>query len=334
MKKEYSLKRVALTINNVCNLNCPHCYLQYESEAPGVMMSSRVRERIYSLNGIEMVIIVGMEPFYNKESVKILEEIAETFSSRDVQVNVITNGLNLNLVTDRLINSLSVIDISLDGGRMSYQGYRKGNLDKIVRNVQSLKTRGYTGQLNCLNVINAETIGYIEDVIEVDKEFCFDKIFFSPYIRTLNDGSNTVEISPMKAILKKLRQCTSFLKNQKCVMFFGVNHVISDVSKEEELVERNEFLSSYIRENFDEDKVVYALESLAQGLLRITYDGIVLDPYHALHPSLYKDFGASIFDTVPEEFYKRCIAMREDEEWSIAGESRVFPIRMLKELLH
>lgn len=330
MEKELKLTKVALTINNVCNLNCPHCYLQYlPPELNDNSISDEVIEKVFAINGLELVVIAGMEPFYNKNSVQLLERIASHFFSKGVKVNVVTNGLNLNLITDKLIETLSVIDISLDGGSKTYQGYREGSFNKLVANIAYLKERNFKGAINCLNVISAETVDAIDDMIEADMFFNFKKIYFSPYIKTINDGKNTVHNSSIESILLKLKQNKLFMENDKCIMFFGVNHVVTDVSKKEELLHRNDWITSFIQQNFQEEKVLYAAESLKQGFLRITYDGLLLDPYHALHPSLYKKFGKSIFGIAPEEFYKDCVKVRDLEHWAVDGPSRIFPLNFV-----
>ena len=60
------LSTITLTVNNLCNLQCPHCYLQYDGEE-NKYIGSEVLEHLYKAD-FKHLVIVGKEPFVNKKN--------------------------------------------------------------------------------------------------------------------------------------------------------------------------------------------------------------------------------------------------------------------------
>jgi MoaA/NifB/PqqE/SkfB family radical SAM enzyme len=86
-----SLSIVTLTINNTCNLACPHCYLQYAG--PEFFALDSVLDAVLDSN-CEGISIVGKEPLANKESADRVRELVERAAEKGKWVSLITNGLN------------------------------------------------------------------------------------------------------------------------------------------------------------------------------------------------------------------------------------------------
>jgi len=314
------LRKVALTINNVCNLKCPHCYLQYIDNGNN-MISEEVLQKVFLIKDLEVLIVVGMEPFYNRTSVAFLKRIAEHFSSQGANVNVISNGLNLNLADDELFQKLSVLDISMDGGEQSYKHYRGGSYEKIMRNLKHVKSVNSSLALNCLNVINKQTIGQLDEILDIQADFT--KVYFSPYMETLNQGVVAVDKISVPEILKLLAGSKRFLDDDRATFSFGLGHIAGCSNFPHEVVETDLEVRGFIKNNFPPGKVTYPKESLKQGLLRITYDGKMMDPYYALHTSLYTEKAVSLFGELsPEVFFDQCYQQRELEGWSKSSDSR------------
>src|SRR4051812_33903172 len=86
------LDMVTLTINNVCNLSCPHCYLQYGGETSLIGPDNVFRVMSSSFRHL---CIVGMEPLANRASSDVVSELVTKATTLGKTVSLITNGLNL-----------------------------------------------------------------------------------------------------------------------------------------------------------------------------------------------------------------------------------------------
>src|ERR1035438_763554 len=67
------LDTVTLTVNNACNLACPHCYLQYHSPV------KKFRESLFDVlerSAFRHPAVVGKEPLFDGGSVAICERLA------------------------------------------------------------------------------------------------------------------------------------------------------------------------------------------------------------------------------------------------------------------
>ena len=70
------LSTVTLTVNNLCNLQCPHCYLQYDG-GETKYISPSILEHLYNAE-FKHLVIVGKEPFVNTKTVLLLGLMADT----------------------------------------------------------------------------------------------------------------------------------------------------------------------------------------------------------------------------------------------------------------
>ena len=108
------LSVVTLTMNNSCNLKCPHCYLQYAEQ--DAYVAPFVVEAI-ARSRAEAVAIVGMEPLKNSRSVAELGLIVEAVKASGKKVGLVTNGLNAHLLPTNIARLLDWVDVSVDGVR-------------------------------------------------------------------------------------------------------------------------------------------------------------------------------------------------------------------------
>jgi hypothetical protein len=236
-------------------------------------------------------------------------------------MNVISNGLNLNLGDKELFQSLNVLDISMDGGETTYKIYRRGSYEKILRNIQRVKELNPDLAVNCLNVISKQTIDSLDEILDIKADF--RKTYFSPYLRTFNQGQTHVDVLPVTEILKFLTTSKRFMEDPRAVLSFGLAHVADAATSEQEVIDIDSWAREFIVNNFPEGKVTYPPEVLKQGMLRITYDGLMMDPYYALHTELYKTKSVNLFGPLnPQDFFQECYNNREKENWAKNSESR------------
>jgi hypothetical protein len=276
-----SLQTVTLTINNDCNLSCPHCYLQYESER------SVINDDLISFvcnHDFKHLAIVGKEPLYNSASLAVCEKIAKLAATNCKTVSLITNGLNLSLINPSLLKSLSYIDLSLDGGPRSYSKYRQGSLSKILSGLEHLRRNGFT-DVNALHVLSTATVSNVDDMMRVNEFFDFRRVMFSPYVPTSNFGTNAVNAVDIEELLFRLSESELFMTEPKAVLLVGTENVplgSGNVGDVRELAEMYGMLA----------KIHYVAEDpLLYGIIRMTFDGYVLTPYQSLHTVDYRDVG-------------------------------------------
>jgi MoaA/NifB/PqqE/SkfB family radical SAM enzyme len=293
------LSTITLTINNLCNLTCPHCYLQYK-EMGSVYISNTTIKALHETD-FKHLVVVGKEPFVNNESARILTEIAIEVKRRSKSIGVITNGLGLGRLNSKLAEALSYIDISFDGGAGTYDQYRKGNFTALIENIQDVEQK-YPGiQLNALHVVNDRTVEHLDDMVRVNRFARFQKMMFSPYIETKNEGKNGVSKLNIKGMLLSFARNEEFLKASNAFVLLDVYHLLGDLNDDERSYSEFEELSninevrSFIRTIGLGSKVrLIEKDPLFHGFVRVTYDGYLLSPYDSLHTKNYHKSSSKI----------------------------------------
>lgn len=85
----------------MCNLRCPHCYLDAGKKAEDELTTNECFLLIDEMKalGTEMLILTGGEPLLRKD----IYDIAEYASQRDIWVVMGTNGV---LITDTVVQKM------------------------------------------------------------------------------------------------------------------------------------------------------------------------------------------------------------------------------------
>src|SRR5205823_5589008 len=95
-----NLRTVTLTINNICQLQCPHCYLNYREQSP------RILQDVLALLGDSEwlhLAIVGKEPLANADSVATCHAAMRMCRKKNATVSLITNGIGLDALTPEML---------------------------------------------------------------------------------------------------------------------------------------------------------------------------------------------------------------------------------------
>jgi len=272
-----TLDIVTVTINNSCNLSCPHCYLQYDDATPE-SFDRNILELI-ARSSFRHLAIVGKEPFLDSKSLLLCQELADVCIDRGISVSVVTNGLNGASVPKSLLQQFAFVDVSLDSGRWSYSGYRQGSLSKLERSLSWIADVGT--RINSLNVMNSTTINFLGEILHVRELAPFHRIVFSPYLRTSNHGINTVDTVSLATILDRLA-ISAFRETKNTTLLLHGEHLRQDGITQEafwSLVDGHG-LRGHVRLLED--------HPLKYGVIRVTYDGFVMSPSQALHTRLYR----------------------------------------------
>ena len=282
---EARLQLVTMTINNHCNLHCPHCYLQYAG--PTGLIGSHVVERVLSASASH-VAIVGKEPLVDDTSRTKCAEITAKAHEAGKTVSIVTNGLGLALAPPALLQGLDSIDVSFDGGPATYQQYRGPSLKILERSLRLAAGAG-ARELNALHVLSNVTIQHVNDMVSIDSLADFRRIVFSLFINSENDGRMGVAASPLHSVFAALASSREFRDNRRTVLLVDVP-LVSKLPVEEVMERIDEF-------GLREKAFVVASDPLFYGIVRVTYDGFVLPPLASVHPRHYMQLG----DRVPHD---------------------------------
>jgi len=271
------LKTVTLTINNTCNLSCPHCYLQYDKK--NFLLKDETIEAVFK-SDFEHLAIVGKEPLVNKNSISLLEQLINRCNASGITSSIITNGIGLINLEPKIAAKLSYIDVSFDGGPETYSKYRKGSFDKIIKSINYHKSNSNI-IFNALHTISSNTIKNIDDMVKIKDFSNFDKIMFSPYLSTMNFGANTVSIVSMNEIFNVLSKSKLFNETSNAFLLLDTYHL-----QQQGISEQN-IKNKIVKYNLEDKIILIEKDPLDYGIIRVTFDDYILTPYESIHPKYY-----------------------------------------------
>lgn len=275
-----SLKMVAMTVNNDCNLSCPHCYLQYD--ASSALIPKDIVKKMLEQEFDDLV-LVGREPFLNRETIDYSSTIARDAAKAGKKVSAITNGTNLHLVSPKQLKEFRFIDISFDGGPMSYKKARSASYEKVRRNACRVVECGV--DIRGINVLYRENIPFIDDMMKLMDEIPLSMLMFSPYMPSENHGANTAGAVPLDEMLAALKQNKRFMNESSAFLLLDAYHLKSEGLNDSTT-------KRLINEHRLMEKVHLVPHTpLKIGTIRVTFDGLILSPEAAIHPVFYKESG-------------------------------------------
>lgn len=303
------LTTITLTVNNICNLKCPHCYLQYNGNET-LYIGEDVLQQLYATN-FHHLVIVGKEPLVNQTTVNLVKNIVVTVAGQQKTVGLITNGAGLHRLDEELAGKLSYIDVSFDGGPQSYVQYRKGDFGKLIANIRRAETLYGFSFFNALHVLNSRNIGHLDDMVAIREYFPFKNIMFSPYLETHNDGLNEVYKLKLDEILIRLTESRQFMHAKEAFLLLDVYHLLGDMQHTHVYTEQDELPNMLSIKNriaflgLTSKVKLIEKDPIRHGFVRLTYDGYMLSPYASLNPAQYQKEGVGIREMSLQEFFDR-----------------------------
>lgn len=266
------LRVVTLTVNNRCNLDCPHCYLHYsrEDEFVGAETLASIAQ-----SGCQHVAIVGKEPLIDRATARSTGALVRQMKCAGKTVSTITNGHGLGFLDDETRALLAWIDVSFDGGPRTYGDYRRSSYSNVIRNVAGLNNA------RALHTLSRRNLGVLSDLMAVRDDHEWTGVLLSPYLSTSHDSRQSVGQPSLDDLTNALTGCAEFMRAPEAFVvfdseYFQQQHIDPDRAKA--------FLKS-------EGLLTKAIWSVADpfdmGYLRVTYDGLVLRPLDSLFPSEY-----------------------------------------------
>jgi MoaA/NifB/PqqE/SkfB family radical SAM enzyme len=274
------LQIATVTVNNGCNLACPHCYLQYEGTPDGIISDAYFRAILES--SAERVILVGKEPLRDRPSVERTSRLIEWAFEEGKRVAMITNGQLLNLLPPDAAQCLDYIDVSFDGGPQTYQGFRGASYDRLARNIAG---HADNVEFSALHVLCDENLEHVDDMMMVAQIPGVQCVCFSLFVEARTHGTITTRLRSVDRAIAALTQSRSFRECEDAVLILARH----------ELGLQGDQADAYIRnltETVLPNKVhVVEVDPLQLGIARFTYDGYALTPLDSVHPADYAKRG-------------------------------------------
>lgn len=259
-------------------MNCPHCYLQLNKTSSDWVDDLTLNKVIDS--NFEHLAISGQEPLVNQDHTNKLIDLAKRINRSGKTISIITNGKNLKLANKELLDNLSFIDISFDGGEKTYSQFRRGNYNELKKHIQKIYNSGFKN-INVLHSVHSGNIKNIDDMMSVTKIMPFKKIMFSPYLVTENFGKNQVSKISLKELFKRLSSSKAFMQTKQAIVNIDSYHLEQAKMSSQELIKLADQFG------LKEKLVLHDKDLLPFGVVRITYDGKVLSPSQSLNPKKY-----------------------------------------------
>lgn len=179
---------ISYFVNNVCNLNCKHCYVGYKDTSHAI--SYEAWTKVFSdliETGARTFGNVGKEPLLDWELTrKLLAYFQQQQKSiPELRYGFVTNGL---LLSDEIITELvelapTYIDVSLDGNRESHDKIRgKGTFEKLIPNLKKLAETALSDRTFISFTVNKINKADIAEVVKIISKMGIKNLLLSPYV--------------------------------------------------------------------------------------------------------------------------------------------------------
>lgn len=284
------LRFLTLTINNTCNLQCPHCYLQYAAPEHG-MLSRADKDHILA-SSFEYLCIVGKEPLANSASAAATAALIHAASDCGRKCTLITNGLNLPLLEAEALRRLDAVDVSLDGGPIGYRAYRGGSFDKLRRGIVHAHKHGVKS-LRILLTVSSGNLDYVDEAIEAARMLGAEHIVVSPFQATRHQGRQSVDMVEPETLIETLAAAGA---EGDCPIWLTLDRRYLACFDAPEALQR----AAHV---FGERLIYVDSDPVDRGMLRVTYDGLVLSPFESVDTACYSAAPRILRERSLDEWY-------------------------------
>jgi sulfatase maturation enzyme AslB (radical SAM superfamily) len=272
LSKTDKLEIVTMTVNNECDGGCPQCYLQYDG--PKGYASKEVIDAVVE-GEFRHLAIVGKEPLFNTSHVIKTEELARSAGLSKKTVSMITNGKNLYMLNHPEL--FLFMDVSFDGGQKTYS--RNGTYGKIIENINNISKVGT--KFNALHTLYKENLANISDMVSVINDAEFGVVMFSPYLVTRNNGVNYASAASLDEIFQKLVNNKDFMSAKNALLNVDIFHA------QQQGIDMN-IVKEQLKKWGLENKTVLFDSDLSKQVVRVTYDGFIMNPKDSINPADYR----------------------------------------------
>lgn len=266
------LSVITLTLNNACNLQCPHCYLQFD--AMDMLVPDYVVDAVAD-SPAQTVSIVGKEPLRDRRTIRRLGEIVTRVKRAGRRVGFITNALNAPLLPPEIVQSTHWIDVSVDGTPQSYHRIRGGSPARLLRGVEFLHHAG-APEINILHTISTANLQEVPALADFGRQLGSGKVIFSPYAATRHQGVQPQALSVTSwEFLHALTRKDCDLS--RCWVVLDLESVSNDQQR----------FTQALRTALSDRVILFADDPIRYGMIRVTYDARVMSPRAAMHTRHY-----------------------------------------------
>ncbi len=316
---------VTLMVNSACNLRCKHCYLP--AGLANTLLPENVIEWIFTSRRLDAVILVGMEPLMNSLVARVSHTIGQRCEARNIPFSIITNGMTLTRpFAEPVLRSIAatggVVDISLDGGPMTYDR-QGGCYQRIQSGMQQVLARIPNLQICILNTIwrgwDKERVD--DSVAVLDRIPEIHRIQYSLYVDADRiPDARCDNMSPLTAqqAMMLLQTSSRFMEENRCVLVLDKYNARAESISIDNVRRKACDITFPLRNRKKSGKYAGHL-LLAQdpidsgGYLRVhpaTAGPIMLSPWDSLHTARYAEHGVLCrlnqrFDHVAQEVVQR-----------------------------
>jgi sulfatase maturation enzyme AslB (radical SAM superfamily) len=206
---------LSMVVNDTCNLQCRHCYLQTDRLGVPFLTIPEWERVVDSLcdSDVRMVCLSGKEVFFGKAGPQVLSLLQQARSENRgfFRLGAITNGTLLHAHRNALEGeSMSYLDISMDGMRESHDAVRgTGSFDRTAANVAWLAPL-LQDRLFCNTTLLAENVGQMPEIVTGMSRLGFHGMGFGFYLpQKYTDNSLILESSEAARIFESLHSLAS-----------------------------------------------------------------------------------------------------------------------------
>ncbi|HSH36197.1 radical SAM/SPASM domain-containing protein [Schnuerera sp.] len=302
-----------LTITDICNLRCKHCFGDFGEGSEMNMKDIRYVLMQLKKLGVPQISITGGEPLCHPRIYDIIELIIE----EGFTIQITTNGL---LINDRFVNTFSKysnqcfrVSISLDGIEEAHDRIRgKGNFSKVMDKIRFLQYNNLNFGVN--TVINNYNIDTINQYLDMLLENKITNVSFSLIMPTGRAGKGQVNLIKLNDSLWK----DKIVRVKKSIKEFAMKTASSQYAFGKIVTPDGEFVLEH-----DEIRTELGLKRCAAGsyIVTISSNGDLLPCVHLRDVfARRKIYSESIFDKPLKEiwdFNEQFLFMRNLEAGNI-----------------
>lgn len=168
---------VYLSLSNLCNANCVFCDVRINKEKKCKIDVKKTIDELANLGTQYIHFTGGGEPFINDD----IFEYLEYCSNKGININFISNGLNLNEAKIMKLSNykINAVFFSIDSHNPeTHDNLRRvdGIWNKVTTNINLIKKYLPNVKIVINHVLNKNNIDFFENFIKLKNHFNFDYI--------------------------------------------------------------------------------------------------------------------------------------------------------------
>ncbi|NQU80162.1 MAG: radical SAM protein [Bacteroidetes bacterium] len=187
-EKNLRVSFVDYFVNNQCNINCRHCYVNYKQDNGSIGLDDWIQ--VFSSlieNGARTFGNVGKEPLLSWELTRQLLSFFKNQSSiiPDIRFGIVTNGILLdeNKIGQLIKLTPNYIDISVDGNKTIHEKIRgTGTYSPLYKNLELISSTSLKKNIWISFTLNKFNKDSLPSLINELYKIGYSKFLVSPFI--------------------------------------------------------------------------------------------------------------------------------------------------------